>query len=359
MCYFAVMFPARRTSVAWLVVFSTVFLPAVVTCGGDQSESPVVRGERLYADTCALCHGSRGEGYRADDAPRLAGQELLAHASTEFLHTAIMQGRPGSTMSAWARERGGPLTSEEADAVVAFIRTWQSVPPVALDTRPIVGDPVRGAPVYEAECRGCHGDRGEDGRYVQIGNPVFLASASDAYLRAAMDRGRSETPMPAFGERLASTTISDLVALIRSWQRPVNGPETLPPGPGSLTGVVLNPGGPEPDWDPKAEFVPVDSVKAAMDRGASFVLADARPASDYGGGHIAGAISVPFYKVEPYLPELPKDHFVVTYCACPHAESGAAAAILRARGFARVAILDEGFKVWRSRGYPVRSGGMP
>lgn len=91
----------------------------------------------------------------------------------------------------------------------------------------------------------------------------------------------------------------------------------------------------------------------------SFVLADARAASDYSGGHIAGAISVPFYKVEPYLPEIPKERFVITYCACPHAESGVAAANFRAKGYSRVAVLDEGFEVWRSRGYPIRSGGTP
>jgi len=342
-----------------IVVLLLALLPVLVTCGTDQIESPVVRGERLYGETCALCHGARGEGYRADDAPRLAGQELLAHASNEFLHTAIMQGRPGSTMSAWARDRGGPLTDEDADAVITFMRTWQTAQSVALDPRAIVGDPVRAAPVYEAECRGCHGDRGENGRYPQIGNPVFLASANDAYLRAGMARGRSETPMPSFDPRLSAQTLDDLVALVRSWQRPVDGPETLPPEPGSLTDVVLNPGGPEPEWDPKAEFISVDAVKLAMDRGASFIFADARAASDYSGSHITGAISVPFYRVDAYLPELPKERFVITYCACPHAESGAAATVLRARGYPRVAVLDEGFKVWRSRGYPVRSGGTP
>jgi cytochrome c oxidase cbb3-type subunit 3/ubiquinol-cytochrome c reductase cytochrome c subunit len=96
-----------------------------------------------------------------------------------------------------------------------------------------------------------------------------------------------------------------------------------------------------------------------MDRGVSFVLADARAPSDYSGSHIEGAISVPFYRVREYSPELPKDQFIITYCACPHAESGAAAGELRLRGFPRVAVLDEGFKVWRSRGYPVRSGGKP
>lgn len=340
---------------------SLVLASTLVTCGGEGvvREDPVVRGQRLYSETCALCHGASGEGYVADDAPRLAGQELLSHASDDFLRTAILRGRPGTTMSAWSHAQGGPLEDSDADALVALLRTWQKVPSVTLDAAPIAGDPSRAVATYEAECRECHGANGEDGRYVQIGNPVFLASASDAYLRAAMDRGRAGTPMPAFAARLDGAKIADLVALVRSWQRPVDGPETLPPGPGHLKDVVLNSAGPDPAWDPKAEFISADAVKAAMEGGASLIIADARPAADYGGGHIAGAISVPFYRVEEFLPELPKDKYVITYCSCPHAESGHAASILRARGYPRVAVLDEGFKVWRARGYPVRSGGEP
>jgi len=342
------------------LVFAIVAAFGTSTCASEPGpENLVTRGERLYADTCALCHGPRGEGYRADDAPRLASQELLSHASDDFLRVAILQGRPGSTMSAWSRERGGPLGDDDANAIVAFLRTLQTVPQVALDSRRVAGDPARAMPTFEKECRTCHGDKGEGGRYPQIGNPVFLASASDAYVRAAIMRGRPDTPMTGFEGRLDAMAIDDLVSLLRSWQRPVDGPETLPPKPGALTDVVLNPGGPDPTLDLTREFVPADGVKAAMDQKASFVIADARPPSDYSGGHIAGAISVPFYDVAPYLPQIPNDRVVVVYCACPHAESGVAAAAMRSRGYRRVVVLDEGYKVWRTRGYPVRSGGKP
>lgn len=333
---------------------------STLTCGGTpEEEAPVARGQRLYGETCTLCHGSAGEGYRADEAPRLASQELLSHASDEFLRRAIVDGRPGSTMSAWGREWGGPLTDTDADAIVAYLRTWQTVPAVPLDPQPIAGDAARGVTVYDAECKVCHGERGRDGRYLQLENPVFLASASDAYIRAAVERGRPDTPMPSFASRLPKAAMDDVVSLLRSWQRPVDGPESLPPGPGALVGVVLNPGGAEPAFDASARFVPADAIKAALDQGSSFVIADARPPADYAGGHVAGAISVPFYRVEAFLPEIPKDRFVITYCSCPHAESGEAARVFRSNGYPRVAVLDEGFAVWRSRGYPVRSGPAP
>src|SRR5687767_7153328 len=70
-------------------------------------------GEALYRRYCALCHGREGEGYAADNAPQLAGQEFLRSASDQFLDAAIAAGRPGTPMSAWSREHGGPLTDEE------------------------------------------------------------------------------------------------------------------------------------------------------------------------------------------------------------------------------------------------------
>lgn len=344
---------------AWLLALAAIASVATLTCSSEEPESVVAKGEKLYAENCALCHGTRGEGYRADEAPRLASDEFLRHANDNYLRVAILQGRPGTTMSAWSKERGGPLDPAGADAIIALMRTWQTSAAVVLDPAPVTGDARRAEPVFASECRECHGDKGEEGRYAQIGNPVFLASASDAFIRAAIERGRPETPMPAFAGRLDATAIADVVALVRSWQRPVDGPETLPPGPGKLEDVVINPAGPEPDFDPRARYVPADTVKAAMDRGASFVLADARPPSDYSGGHIAGAISLPFFAVDDYLSQIPKDRYVITYCACPHAESEIAAQKLRFAGYSRVAVLDEGFKVWRQRGYAVKSGGKP
>lgn len=60
-----------------------------------------------------------------------------------------------------------------------------------------------------------------------------------------------------------------------------------------------------------------------------------------------------------YVFALPKDKWLVCYCGCPHAESGRLADELLASGFTKVTILDEGFFVWRDRGYPVRSGPSP
>ncbi|HEX3594403.1 MAG TPA: rhodanese-like domain-containing protein, partial [Polyangiaceae bacterium] len=75
--------------------------------------------------------------------------------------------------------------------------------------------------------------------------------------------------------------------------------------------------------------------------------------------HIKGAVSVPFYDPTPYVDKLPRDAWLVCYCACPHAESGQLAQKLVAKGFTKVTVLDEGLGVWRSKGYPTTTGRDP
>jgi len=316
------------------------------------------RGRALYAEMCAVCHGARAEGYAADRAPRLAHPNFLAAASDDFIARAIADGRSGTTMSAWARERGGPLSAPQIEDVVAFVRGFETAPRAELDERPVSGEAARGELVYEQQCRACHGERGVGGPELQIGGQSFLQSASDGFLRHAVKTGRPPTPMLAYEAKLSPEQIEDVVTLIRSWQAlAVEPSRATPQAPLPLGPVPLNPDGPEPDgFQAYPGHTKVDVVKAALDRKARLVILDSRVPSDYLREHIAGAVSVPFYAPEPYVADLPRDAWLVCYCACPHAESRALAQKLVASGFQRVTVLDEGLGVWKARGYPLASG---
>ena len=332
------------------------------SCGGSETsreEATLQRGQALYGRYCAFCHGDRGEGYRADHATQLANEELLATASDGYLRRSIERGRPGTTMSAWSKARGGPLEAEDIDAIVALIRSWGRRPYASVDGEKVEGDAARGGPIYERACQGCHGAGGRGGTAPQLSNAELLAVASDGFLRAAIARGRPGTPMPAYEGQLAAGEIGDLVKLLRSWQVPVDDAAPTPPRPGQLTSVVVNPGGPDANLPSPADFVPADDVKRELDRGASFVIADARAPSDYVKGHIAGAISVPFSEVEAYAAQIPKDRYMITYCGCPHAVSVQARDAFRRLGYPRAAVLDEGVYVWQDRGYPMKAGAEP
>jgi cytochrome c oxidase cbb3-type subunit 3/ubiquinol-cytochrome c reductase cytochrome c subunit len=318
-----------------------------------------VRGGELYGQMCAVCHGAAGEGYVADQAPRLAQPEFLSSVSDDYLREAIANGRHDTTMSAWARIRGGPLKPADIDAVVLFIRGWQQRPSVKLDEAPLKGDARAGAEVFEDQCAKCHGSRGVGGPQEGIGGAELLASASNGFLRAAIRDGRPGTPMPAFKSTLGAQGVENVIAALRSFQAPAPaGRAATAPLPLPVGLMPLNPKGPEPSgFKLYSEMTPAAVIHAQLERGARFAILDARAPSDYLHEHITGAVSVPFYDPTPYLSELPKDVWLVCYCACPHAESGQLAQKLRDNGFAKVAVLDEGLPFWKVKGYPVTIGG--
>jgi cytochrome c oxidase cbb3-type subunit 3/ubiquinol-cytochrome c reductase cytochrome c subunit len=335
----------------------------LAACGAPRAAKDAVEprpsGAELYARTCAVCHGAAGEGYKADRAPALANPDFLATASDVFLRDAISGGRAGTTMSAWSMERGGPLTRRDTDALVAYIRGWERGPRPALNAGRPVGSFARGATLYAAKCEKCHGAKGVAGPGPHIGDAAFLKSASDGFLRYAIKNGRRGTEMAGFDAELGDAGVEDVLAALRGWQTaPPPAPSDRSPLP--LGPVPLNPGGPEPTaLRVYPLYTPADAIKGEVDRGAKLALLDARAPSDYMNGHIAGAVSVPFYDPSPYLSALPKDAWLICYCACPHAESGKLAQKLLEAGFAKVAVLDEGFNFWKSRGYPFRSGRAP
>lgn len=114
--------------------------------------------------------------------------------------------------------------------------------------------------------------------------------------------------------------------------------------------------GPEPDFSTDSLYVSIDDFKPAYDEGANMIILDARPKQDYEMDHISGAISMPFFEVEQRYNELPRDTWIVAYCACPRAESEEAVSILQEKGFKKVKVLYEGYFEWLARGYPVAKG---
>jgi rhodanese-related sulfurtransferase len=187
-----------------------------------------------------------------------------------------------------------------------------------------------------------------------LNDRVFHETASDAFIRYAINAGRSGTLMPAFGKQLSAEQLDHLTAFVRTLKQEGQAPaaKALPDVP-----LVINPDGPAPQFTLREDFyVPALEVHEAISSGKRLIIVDARAQSDYLQGHIPGALSVPFYSVDQYAAKLPKDGtWIVAYCACPHAASGQVAAALREHGFEHAVVLDEGVKVWAERGYPIQA----
>jgi cytochrome c oxidase cbb3-type subunit 3 len=317
-------------------------------------------GAELYGRMCAVCHGKQGEGYRADQAPALGQQEFLASVSDDFLTFAITYGRTGTTMSAWHVDQGGPLSSNDIRAMLAFLRSWQRQPNLTLDDSPAQGNVTRGKAIFQQNCESCHSRKGP---YVRIVNRQQLAKARSGFLRQAIRVGRPPTRMLGFQEKLGNEGVEDVVAYLQSlpgWIAPSEVPGATRPHPIPLGKVPLNPNGHEPvGFRAQPLMTSLDVIGPEYAKHARMVIIDARAPSDYLSGHIAGAVSVPFYDPSLYLDALPKHTWLVCYCGCPHAESGSLATQLLAAGFDKVTVLDEGFGAWIDKGYPVNTGLAP
>lgn len=320
----------------------------------------LAEGRALYESHCALCHGSDGTGYRADDAPAIGRPGYLRHADDAFLEIAVYDGRPGTPMSAWGDRHGGPFTRPQARAVVAYVRSFSDVEIEDLSGITVSGDATRGSAIYARECASCHGASGEGVTAPTLDNAVFQDSASDGFLRRSIELGRPDTPMPAFGATLSAQDLDDVVTFVRTLRRepPPMWPIEDPP---TLETLVIHPGGAPPSFTLReGRYVPAADVNAALEAGQRLILLDARATSDWVLGHIPGAAPFPFYSVDALASSLPNDGtWIVAYCACPHAASGRVVDELRARGFASTAVLDEGIYFWRDAGYPMARGRLP
>jgi len=110
----------------------------------------------------------------------------------------------------------------------------------------------------------------------------------------------------------------------------------------------------------EALFTTLEDAKECFDK-KSAVFVDARPEEDFKAGHIPGALSLDYSRIEELydtvLGSMPKDRLIITYCSDPECQTAVKLAdALVLRGHTRVVIMLEGFPAWEKAGYPVASG---
>jgi len=149
-------------------------------------------------------------------------------------------------------------------------------------------------------------------------------------------------------------------------------PASPPPAAPSPAGSAAQPPAPPAVSTPAAGELPVvpdrdeaieiklPTVKKFFDAGAA-VLVDAREAPEYAGGHIPGALSLPFDDVvaNPGLLGAVKGagRPIIIYCGGGDCElSKNLAANMLAEGIRKVLVFTGGFQEWRDAGYPVARG---
>jgi len=181
-------------------------------------------GAQLFAENCAACHGQFGEG---GPNPTRQGDIIAPISSAEFLKTRdditlrniISQGQPNFGMSPFGAAYGGPLSDDEVDALVAFVRGWEANPPVELPPEVSPGQAaLTGAQIYTDVCSRCHGPNGEGGIGPALADANFQAQYDNQALFDAISQGHEATPMIAWGEILTPDQLEQLVRFLRSFK---------------------------------------------------------------------------------------------------------------------------------------------
>ncbi len=224
----------------------------------------VALGENMFGQHCASCHGDDARGGRG--FPTLGAKEFLTSVSDRQLQWLIGGGIPGSAMTAYDMDLGGPFTSQEISWLVAYLRSmedgapsvagWyrgEQAPPrvrpamqaavvpkrmpadgapaaatgVGLDSlRVTSADSVSGSgyreldQLFASRCAACHGAAGEGtviaGRIRPL-SPALLAKPDSTF--GIISHGVAGTAMAAFGTahggQLDETTIRALVSWLR------------------------------------------------------------------------------------------------------------------------------------------------
>ena len=327
-------------------------------------EAPKKYASVMYAKYCALCHGKDREGYAADHAPSLRSHALMAttqspQSSYNYLHHSIAYGRAGTAMAPYSKQQGGPLDRDDIDLLIKWLHDMSGAKAIEMSTDPVKGDAKRGKVLYAKHCVTCHGAKGEGISAPALANPMFLATASDAFLRYTITEGRDSTPMKSFKDSLTKTEINALTAYIRSRASGWNAPEAVTIAEPQPKDYILNPHHKAPVFTLKeGRYVPAVQLVKALKDSARMVILDARSAAAWHQTHIPGAVSVPYYKdPDKFIKDIPNDStWIVVYCACPHAASQQVVNTLTRFGYKHTAILDEGIIKWAGLGYPVQYG---
>jgi ubiquinol-cytochrome c reductase cytochrome b subunit len=213
---------AHETMPVWGDILTAEQLDALVSYTVSSADgAPIEQGRALYADNCAICHGNFGEGganpARQDDviAP-ISTAEYLKTRDDATLRAIIEQGQPNFGMSPFGTAFGGPLDSEEVDAIVAFMRSWEANPPVELPPEVVVDQfPLEAGEIYIELCAQCHGEQGEGLIGPALNDPEFQSGNTDQDIYDTINLGHEATAMIGWGEILSSGQIEGLVNYIR------------------------------------------------------------------------------------------------------------------------------------------------
>ena len=200
--------------------------------GGDAAAQSragerTARGDRIYGDLCASCHGRYGRG----DGPLAAN---LGVPLPDFSNSAVLAGRTDDEVV-----EGLVGRSRHASMAIAAVLDPDALRDAVASMRALsvpgrrVSVPA-GRDIYTASCWVCHGRDG-DGKGPAAENlqgakprdftsPEFVVDGREAELRRSISQGaeaaiHGSRYMPEWSSRLSEQQIDDVIAYLRTFRQ--------------------------------------------------------------------------------------------------------------------------------------------
>lgn len=206
------------------IFFTSLLLTSSLFSSSTYASS---RGEALFTQNCAICHGTDGTGGMG---AQIASQTFLQSASNQYLKQTIRLGRPGRIMPSFYW-----MPDNDIDAIISFINQWRKTPPRVWPNSTINGDAAAGKSLYIAHCASCHGKQAGGGKGTgmhfsrptnlpvtapALNNQGLLNSMPDHMLRHMIQQKRVNSLMPSADQLgLNTQQVNNIVSYIRSLQQ--------------------------------------------------------------------------------------------------------------------------------------------
>lgn len=164
-------------------------------------------GSRLFANHCAICHGSDAKG--SPGFPNLADKDWRWGGDAETIQKSILHGRTG-VMPAW----GAIIGEDGVKDVAAYVRQEMAGLKAPEGT---TADIENGKKVYATTCLACHGPEGKG--MAMLGSPDLTSPAgwiwgsSLSQIENTVRNGRTGV-MPAQAEFLGEEKVHILAAYV-------------------------------------------------------------------------------------------------------------------------------------------------
>jgi len=244
---------------------------ATATSQGVYTDEQAARGDALYKEQCAACHGDNLEG--SGPMPPLAGQDFLSNWQGKTVGDLFEKTQ--ATMPATAP---GVLTGEQTADILAYVlkssgypsgtaalaSTVAALTPIAVDAPAAVGasapapaagasaasaasagvytaeQAVRGDTVYKEQCAACHGDYLEgSGPMPALAGRDFLSNWQGKTVGDLFEKTQGTMPATAPGTLTAQQAADVVAYMLKSSQYP-EGATPLPDAVDGLHKIALD-----------------------------------------------------------------------------------------------------------------------